>query len=367
MRHFCTLFDSRYLLRALVLYRSLERHCAEFRLHALCMDRNTERLLERLELGRLEAIRLDELEAADPRLRAARSTRSFTEYCFTITPVLSKYILEREPGLDEITYLDADLMFFASPEPLFAELGTCSILLVPHRFAPEHYQCESADTTSEEAWGTFNVEFMTFRRDANGLKALDWWRERCIEFCPAMIHPGYFGDQKYLDDWPTRFDGVHVLRHLGGGLAPWNVSQYLLERRGEQILVDEQPLVFHHYQTMWLHWPSAFGRALAGASGRYRQARCAPHWVWSTRWPLSPQVLDLLWDPYVDALTEAWAELTAAGADPKLATVHLSPAVASSRFVKRHLPKKTRRTYWKIRRAARAPAPIHRPASSAAD
>ena len=39
MRHeFCTLFDSDYLLKALAMYRSLERHCAAFHLTAFCFD-----------------------------------------------------------------------------------------------------------------------------------------------------------------------------------------------------------------------------------------------------------------------------------------------------------------------------------------
>jgi hypothetical protein len=32
-------------------------------------------------------------------------------------------LLERESEVDLMTYLDADLFFFADPEPLFQELG----------------------------------------------------------------------------------------------------------------------------------------------------------------------------------------------------------------------------------------------------
>ena len=77
----------------------------------------------------------------------------------------------------------------------------------------------------------YNVQFMTFRRDARGLEALHWWRDRCIEWCYYRVEDGKLGDQKYLDDWPERFDGVHVLEHPGGGLAPWNVENYELARR----------------------------------------------------------------------------------------------------------------------------------------
>ena len=47
---FCTLFDRNYLPRALVLYRSLESVCGDFRLRAFCMDEVTAPILRRLGL-----------------------------------------------------------------------------------------------------------------------------------------------------------------------------------------------------------------------------------------------------------------------------------------------------------------------------
>ena len=33
-----------------------------------------------------------------------------------------------------------------------------------------------------------------------GLKALKWWRDRCLEWCYARIEDGKFGDQFYIED-----------------------------------------------------------------------------------------------------------------------------------------------------------------------
>ena len=54
----------------------------------------------------------------------------------------------------------------------------------------------------------------SFRNDPNGLDALRWWTERCLEWCYS--EPEHFGDQRYLQEWPTSRPGVHVLRHPGG-------------------------------------------------------------------------------------------------------------------------------------------------------
>ena len=115
---FCTLFDVNYLPRGLVLYRSLERHCDDFRLRVFCMDEETKDLLDRLRLPRLTAIGLDELEAHDSELLSVKPTRTQVEYCWTATPAVCAYALETEPQLEAITYLDADLMFFRDTDPI---------------------------------------------------------------------------------------------------------------------------------------------------------------------------------------------------------------------------------------------------------
>jgi hypothetical protein len=238
-REFCTLFDSGYLFKALALYDSLERHCERFHLTALCFDAEAERLLRLLALPNLTVLPLAELESRDPALAGTKAGRNRFEYCCTATPALPLHLLESRPELEEITYLDADLFFFSSPEPLFAELGDASVLITPHRFPDylRHY----------EANGIFNVQFMTFRRDERGLAALRWWHDRCVEWCYLRLEDGKFADQKYLDDWPERFEGVHVLRHPGGGLAPWNLDRHTLTREDGQVLVDGEPLVFFHF------------------------------------------------------------------------------------------------------------------------
>ena len=85
---------------------------------------------------------------------------------------------------------------------------------------------------------------------------LIWWRKVCLEWCYNRFEDGRFGDQKYLDDWPERFEGVHVLRHLGGGVAPWNMQQYCFEYQGGKIIGTELKtdrqflLVFYHFHSL---------------------------------------------------------------------------------------------------------------------
>ncbi len=77
-----------------------------------------------IDTPNLEAISLSELEAHDRELLEVKPTRGPVDYLLTATPSICLYSLEREPSLEAITYLDADLMFFRDPAPLFEELGT---------------------------------------------------------------------------------------------------------------------------------------------------------------------------------------------------------------------------------------------------
>jgi hypothetical protein len=238
-RELCTLFDSNYLVKAVAMHGSLMEVGADFHLTAFCFDDEARRLLGELRLPHLTTVSLAELERFDPELAGVKADRTPTEYCWTATPALPRYMLATRPEIDEVTYLDADLLFFSDPEPLFAEMGDESVLITPHRYAPEYAHLIEN--------GVYNVQFMVFRRDERGTTALEWWHDRCIEWCYYRLEDGKLGDQKYLDDWPERFPGVHVLRHKGGGLAPWNATQYAVHRRDEQVFVDEDPLVFFHY------------------------------------------------------------------------------------------------------------------------
>ena len=252
-RYFCTYFDHRYLPRAMALHASLVRHVKDFSLCALCLDDTAHRALEALALPGVDVVGLGDLESADPDLVKAKEGRSRVEYYFTLTPALSRFALDRHPDADLMTYLDADLYFFGSPEPLYEELGKGSTAIIEHRFAP--------GLEWRLKFGRFNVGWVSHRRDGEGLACLEGWRKDCLEWCFDRVEEDRFADQKYLDRWPEAHGGVVVLEHKGANVAPWNAARYGLRlERGVRILVDDAPLIFFHFHGLvrlasWLYDP----------------------------------------------------------------------------------------------------------------
>ncbi len=239
-RDFCTYFDHRYLARGLAMYRSLKRNCPSIRLWVLCLSTDAHRALTDLSLPDIIPIRLEDFERGDHELLQAKSNRSLVEYYFTCTPSLPLYVLQNSPDVDLITYLDSDLYFFNSPEPIFDELGSNSIAIIAHRFAP--------DIRWMECTGAYNVGWLSFRRGNIGTECLTWWRKRCLEWCRDYVEEDRYADQKYLDRFPELFSGVRVIQHKGANLAAWNLKHYRLHERNGAVHVDDDPVIFYHFQ-----------------------------------------------------------------------------------------------------------------------
>ena len=239
MYYFCTYFDINYLSRGLALYRSLKKNCPEFHLWILCMDHKSHDILTQMALPNLKLIALEDFEKVDEELLAIKSTRSVVEYYFTCTPSLPLYVLNNFSDVDLITYLDADLYFFSDIAPIYEEISGYSIAIIEHRFPP--HLLDRAKS------GIYNVGWISFKRDKNGFNALNWWRERCLEWCYDRVEDKRCADQKYLDDWLSRFDNVIVLQHKGVNVAPWNIANYAIHCKGESVWIDDQPLIFYHF------------------------------------------------------------------------------------------------------------------------
>lgn len=239
--NFCTLFDSNYMTRGLAMHQSLSQHCRSFHLYIIAFDKISVKVLSELNLEHVTIISLHDFE--DEALLEIKPTRTSAEYCWTCTPSTVLYCIEKYK-LDHCTYIDADLMFYSNPKVLIDEMGDNSVLITEHRYTKQYDQSSGS--------GKYCVQFVCFKNDENGLTALKWWRNACIKWCYARFEDGKFGDQKYLDDWVTRFKGVHELQHIGGGVAPWNVQQYQFKVIDHKICLKEKtgnyvPLIFFHF------------------------------------------------------------------------------------------------------------------------
>jgi hypothetical protein len=246
-RYYATLFDSAYLTRGLALYESLKLHSSVFHLYIFAFDAITDDILRTLMLEDVTIISLEEFET--PELIMVKKERSKAEYCWTCTPSVILYVLNKF-DVTECTYLDSDLYFYSDPSALILEMEQAgkNILITEHRFSllTGLFELKRA--------GRFCVQFMTFRNEESSLKVLERWRMQCIDWCYARYEDGKFGDQKYIEEWPNIYQNIHILQHPGGGIAPWNILQYSFNNSGDLLKGRKRSngttfdVVFFHFQ-----------------------------------------------------------------------------------------------------------------------
>jgi hypothetical protein len=256
IEHFVTLFDSSFLPMGMALHNSLLTHAQTFHLWILCMDEAVEAQLEQLSLPHVTFLPLTTVET--PELLAVKGGRSRGEYCWTLTPFSFSAVFNQDAGIERVTYLDADLFFFADPHILLQELDEAGkqVLITEHAYAPEHTRCIQNN-------GRFCVQFVTFRRTLDAEMVLHWWQEKCLEWCFNRYEDGKYGDQMYLDSWPQLFaDEVHIVRQIHKTMAPWNVNYFEKKQRGEL-----NP-VFYHFHSFRIVGPQSLRLYFGYAVGK---------------------------------------------------------------------------------------------------
>ena len=234
---YCTYFDHNYLSRATLMIESLRRYDRS-PLYVLALSDLCETTLRELALPNVEIIPLAKLEAAYPELVPLKQSRTAIEYYFTLSPFLPDYLFANTDA-DRVTYIDGDLYFFTSPRPVIDSFGEASVAITPHRF--------SFEFRNHLIYGRFNVAWITYRRNAEGLDCLNTYKTECTAWCFDRVEDGKFGDQKYLDAWPARYPKLKIIEHKGFNLAIWNVDNYMIRLKNGVVTLDDDPLVFYHF------------------------------------------------------------------------------------------------------------------------
>jgi len=244
---YCTLFDSNYIDKGLVMLRSLRKHCNAV-IYVLAMDDRCAEILLKENIKDTHIIRLEEF--MDDELMACKNNRSHGEFCWSCTASLILYIFDKYS--EKIcTYIDADLYFYSNPNILVSELleSGKSVQIIKHNFKrglDSHLQ--------EKLSGTYCVQFNTFINNAYSKEILEEWRKLTLDDS-SIDNEECFGDQKYLDNWPVKYKThINIIQNMGAGVAPWNLERYsLVEGEKTGVCVDkhyEIPIIFYHFHNV---------------------------------------------------------------------------------------------------------------------
>lgn len=245
---YCTLFDSNYLDKGIVMLKSLRASGTNSAVYVLAMDEICCRVLNSIKMENVIVITLENF--LNEELAECRKNRSGAEFCWTCTASLISYVFEIYQ--EKIcTYIDADLYFYSNPDRLVVTMlrEGKSVQIIGHNFRNTF-----SNRRLEQYVGKYCVQFNTFCNDRQGRKVLNDWRKQTIKKCSSDLAQGY-GDQFYLNDWMERYPCIAEVKNKGAGVAPWNIDRFrLISVKDGHIYVSAErtkaKLYFYHFHDM---------------------------------------------------------------------------------------------------------------------
>ncbi|MEM6342620.1 MAG: hypothetical protein AAF927_02025 [Bacteroidota bacterium] len=243
---FCTIVTASHLDYALALCLSLRQFETEAPFFVLLTDEPAEKEELWSQFPQVYLLRLADLAPlaqATAIIEKYRETPDFMRW--SLKSVLMLYLLEKQ-AFDEVVFLDCDLCFYQSIDPIKEQLSAAGILLSPH------WRCQDPAIDSENfklnfTDGMYNGGFLGATQA--GIPALKWWRNACLYRCERTREEGLYVDQKFLDLLPAQFPSTRINHHRGCNVANWNLSENRRTQnaQGEILILDKWPIIFIHY------------------------------------------------------------------------------------------------------------------------
>lgn len=243
--HVFTSISSNYIPKARVLARSVKQHEPRATFHLLlCDDPPTDFVLEQEDFDNIILLR----DLAIENKPAWIFQHNVVELC-TAVKGLGFQEIAREHGADKIVFLDPDIVVFSDLGLIRDALDEHSVLLTPHQTEPETTRGAVLDNeVASLKYGVFNLGFLAVRNCGEGMRFIQWWSDRLLDFCFDDRERGLFTDQKWVDLAPALFADLCILRDPQLNVSTWNINQRKLS--GDLvsgITVDGQPLCFYHF------------------------------------------------------------------------------------------------------------------------
>ncbi len=226
----CTIVSANYIAFARVLARSFLRHHPGARFFTLLVDRAEGRIDEARE-----PFELVEVEALDnlPERDGFLFKYTLLECNTAVKPYFLDYLFAAH-NLDNLLYLDPDILVARPLAPIFDALVDHDVTLTPHLTDPIDDQAHPGELAILQA-GAYNLGFIGLRRSTVANRLLTWWQERLFDRCVVQVDEGLFVDQKWIDLVPGLFGArVRILDNPGLNVAYWN-----LHGRTVQIVLED--------------------------------------------------------------------------------------------------------------------------------
>ncbi len=253
-----TICSINYLAQALTLGHSLEKTNpgVAFRIYLVDSLFGRENIKEKIPFTLIEIQDVPIFDFDEMCLRYNQ-----IELNTSVKPFIFDYILKSEPLINQILYLDPDIMVFHPLDDLFLKLGKYNIILTPHILTPSNACPHVPSERSFLGTGIFNLGFICLRRSNTVECFLAWWKDRMVDQGYCKEEEQLFFDQKWINYVPAFFDGVHIEKGRGYNMASWNLHERIIREIDSKYVVNDiEPLVFYHFSGYSISTPEKISR-----------------------------------------------------------------------------------------------------------
>lgn len=242
-----TSINNGYLPKARILAASVRKHHPEAKMVLMLSDERA----PGLDYGDFDLV----LGPADvvkgvANLDAWIFEHTVVELCTAVKPFAFKHLFDTY-GYRSIVYQDPDTVLYSRLTELEQELERHPIVLTPHVTTPA---VDTDDLLDGEMLGclrhgVFNLGFAALTQEGEGPLFLQWWLDRCREYCFDDNQRGLFTDQKWIDLAPCFFQTLKIFRLPSYNVATWNLYYRQVSRSplGEIVVNHDFPLRFYHF------------------------------------------------------------------------------------------------------------------------
>lgn len=306
MAVFSTVLTAEFAAASLVMARSLIRVSSSVNVVLYCLDEAGYESLTKLASERIHVLRFDEI--ATEQLKRLRAERKINAFCWTLKPVVVEHSSKLFPDAMWSAFADSDMMAFSDILPRLQAAGERSAILCPHAFRYPEF------TGTDFLFGFFNAGLIAFRTNEKGREILSWWKERCLEHCPATPEPDAFGDQKYLDQIP-----LYWPKDISTGFpfldcAAWNIGKEKIVTENGRATWQSQTILMYHFQGLRIHSPSIVD-------------------LYASEFRLSRSAVKLLYRPYLLELKRATQDIRRVAPSHPLDERPISAKSLARRFI----------------------------------
>src|SRR5437667_9697897 len=251
----CTIVSKNYLHYARTLMDSVHAVHPEWQPYVLLVDEVRGDFDPKAE--RFRCLEVAELPLPDKQKFLFRYT--ILELNTAVKPWLLEWLFETE-GMDRVVYLDPDIYVYRRLREVEQALADGALMVLTPHLTGELNDDHSPSEQEILKTGCYNLGFIALARHPRLATLLHWWQSKLEFDCRVDFAEGLFVDQKWMDLAPGMFEDVRVLRHEGYNVAYWNLAHRRIEMRGNDYLVNGQPLVFFHFSGVNPQCPETFSK-----------------------------------------------------------------------------------------------------------